>query len=182
MHALRLFFQLLTPRERRRLYGLFAAVVVMALLEVVSVASIMPFLSVAADPARIHDTPYLRWAYETFSFGDANAFLIALGLAALGAMLLSNTVIVGTTWALYHEPLVLVLDEATSALDRATEAQVMKALHKRDAHRLIVCIAHRIHTLKHADHIIQVEAGRVGAQGSYDALQSSTGAFASASP
>lgn len=102
MDALRLFIRLLTPRERRRLYGLFAAVVIMALLEVVSVASIMPFLSVAADPSRIQDTPYLRWAYDTFGFGDANAFLIALGLGALGAMLVSNTVIVGTTWALYH--------------------------------------------------------------------------------
>jgi ATP-binding cassette subfamily C protein len=102
MHALRLFFQLLTPRERRQLYGLFAAVVVMALLEVVSVASIMPFLSVAADPARIHTTPYLQWAYESLGFADTNAFLIALGFAALGAMLVSNIVIVATTWAIYH--------------------------------------------------------------------------------
>ncbi len=88
---------------------------------------------------------------------------------------------IGLARALYRQPSVLVLDEATSALDHATEAHVMQALHKRDAHRLIVCIAHRIHTLKQADHIIQIEAGRVVAQGSYDALHAGTGAFASAS-
>lgn len=102
MHALRLFFHLLTPAERRRLYLLFAAVVSMALLEVVSVAAIMPFLSVAADPARIHTTPYLQAAYDAFGFTDTKAFLIALGGGALGAMLLSNIVIVATTWAMYH--------------------------------------------------------------------------------
>ena len=89
---------------------------------------------------------------------------------------------IGLARALYRQPSVLVLDEATSALDRATETQVMQALHNRDRHRLTVCITHRIHTLNHADHVIQIEAGRVVAQGSYDALQSATGAFASASP
>ena len=52
MDILKTFFGLLTSRERRNLYLLFVAVLVMAGLEVVSVGSIMPFLQVAADPAR----------------------------------------------------------------------------------------------------------------------------------
>lgn len=74
----------------------------MAGLEVVSVASIMPFLSVASDPAVIQENAYLSWAYSTFDFADTNTFLIALGLAALVALLTSNAFIVLTTWALFR--------------------------------------------------------------------------------
>jgi len=100
MDILKTFFDLLTPRERRNLYLLFCAVLVMAGLEVVSVGSIMPFLQVAADPASVHENAYLSWAYETVGFADTNAFLIALGLAALAALVVSNAFIVFTTWAM----------------------------------------------------------------------------------
>lgn len=102
MDVIKTLLNLLTRRERRNLYLLFCAVVVMAGLEVVSVASIMPFLSVAADPASIHENAYLAWTYDTFDFTDRNSFLVALGLAALAALLLSNAFIVLTTWALFR--------------------------------------------------------------------------------
>ncbi|MCS3643313.1 ABC transporter ATP-binding protein [Salinibacter ruber] len=102
MDVIKTLLNLLTRRERRNLYLLFCAVVVMAGLEVVSVASIMPFLSVAADPASIHENAYLAWTYDTFEFTDRNSFLVALGLAALAALLLSNAFIVLTTWALFR--------------------------------------------------------------------------------
>ena len=102
MEILRTFFSLLTAREKRNLALLFVAVVIMAGLEVVSVASIMPFLSVAADPASVQENVYLSWVYETLGFTDTNTFLIALGLAALVAMVLSNAFIIFTTWALYR--------------------------------------------------------------------------------
>ncbi len=100
MEIIKTFFDLLTPRERRNLYLLFCAVLVMAGLEVVSVGSIMPFLQVAADPASVHENTYLNWTYETFGFTDTNTFLIALGLGALVALVLSNAFIVFTTWIL----------------------------------------------------------------------------------
>jgi ATP-binding cassette subfamily C protein len=91
-------FDLLTPQERLKLYLLFVAVVIMAGLEVVSVASIMPFLSVASDPASIQENRYLKWAFDTFGFADRHSFLIALGVAALLALVVSNTYIVVVTW------------------------------------------------------------------------------------
>ncbi|MCS3661172.1 ABC transporter ATP-binding protein [Salinibacter ruber] len=100
MEIIKTFFDLLTQRERRNLYLLFCAVLVMAGLEVVSVASIMPFLSVASDPATVHENPYLNWAFETFGFTNTNHFLIALGFAALTALIISNAFIIFTTWAL----------------------------------------------------------------------------------
>ncbi len=100
MDIVRTFFELLTTHERRKLYLLFCAVLVMAGLEVVSVASIMPFLSVAADPASVHENVYLNWAFNTFGFADTNTFLATLGLGALSALLVSNSFIVFTIWAL----------------------------------------------------------------------------------
>ena len=102
MEILRTFFDLLTSREKRNLGLLFVAVVIMAGLEVVSVASIMPFLSVAADPASVQENVYLSWVYEALGFTDTNSFLIALGFAALSAMVVSNAFIILTTWALYR--------------------------------------------------------------------------------
>ncbi len=102
MDIFKTFFALLTPRERRNLYLLFCAVLVMAGLEVVSIGSIMPFLQVAADPASVHENAYLSWAFHTFGFTDTNPFLIALGLAALAALVVSNAFIVLTTWALFR--------------------------------------------------------------------------------
>ncbi len=102
MEIIRTFFSLLTDRERRNLYLLFGAVIVMAGLEVVSVASIMPFLSVAADPGSVHGKPYLSWTYQALGFTETNSFLIALGLAALALLVVSNTFIVLTTWAVHR--------------------------------------------------------------------------------
>jgi ATP-binding cassette subfamily C protein len=100
MDIVKTFFGILNQRERKRLFLLFAAVLVMAGLEVVSVASIMPFLSVAADPSTVHDSKFLSWAYDSFGFSEMNTFLAALGFGALAALVLSNTFIIFTTWAL----------------------------------------------------------------------------------
>nr|WP_279304749.1 ABC transporter ATP-binding protein [Salinibacter ruber] len=72
----------------------------MASLQVASVASIMPFLSVASDPSIIQENEYLRWAYATFGFDDDRSFLIALGLGALLALVVSNVFIILTRWAM----------------------------------------------------------------------------------
>jgi len=102
MDVVKTFYHLLTSRERQKLYLLFCAVLVMAGLEVVSVGSIMPFLQVAADPESVHQNAYLSWGYETFGFTDTNSFLVALGMGALVALIISNAFIVFTTWALYR--------------------------------------------------------------------------------
>jgi ATP-binding cassette subfamily C protein len=102
MEIIKTFFGLLTPSERRKLYLLFVAVLVMAGMQVVSVASIMPFLSVAADPASVQENAYLDWAFHAFGFQDSHSFLIALGVGALLLLVVSNASIVVTNWAMYH--------------------------------------------------------------------------------
>lgn len=100
MDVLRKLYALLTRRERRNLYLLFGAVLIMAGLQVVSVASIMPFLSVASDPSTVQENAYLSWAYTTFGFTDTRTFLAVLGLGALLVLVLSNAFIILTRWAM----------------------------------------------------------------------------------
>lgn len=72
--------------------------------------------------------------------------------------------------ALYLEPPVIVFDEGTSALDSATETTLMSAIDALRAERTLILVAHRLSTVRHADRIVVVEAGRIAAQGNYDEL------------
>jgi ABC-type multidrug transport system fused ATPase/permease subunit len=84
---------------------------------------------------------------------------------------------IGIARALYKRAGVLVLDEATSALDNVTERSVMEAIEGLDRDLTILIIAHRLTTVARCDTIVQVEAGRVIAQGSYEQLLESSQSF-----
>ncbi len=73
---------------------------------------------------------------------------------------------------------VLLLDEATSALDAESEARVQAALETVAAGRTVVIIAHRLSTVKSADRILVMDAGRVIETGSHEALMAAGGAYA----
>ena len=77
---------------------------------------------------------------------------------------------IGIARALYKQASVLVLDEATSALDNATEQSVIDAIEGLDRELTILLIAHRLTTVKHCDCIVELEQGRVAAQGNYEQL------------
>ena len=81
--------------------------------------------------------------------------------------------------ALYRRPSILVLDEATSSLDSASEAEIQKALEAlREEGCTIMLIAHRISTLRLADHIVLLQEGRIAEQGSHQALLQQNGVYA----
>jgi len=77
---------------------------------------------------------------------------------------------IGIARALYKQASVLVLDEATSALDNATEQLVMDAIGGLNSDVTILLIAHRLTTVRHCDIIVELEHGRVVAQGTYEQL------------
>lgn len=72
--------------------------------------------------------------------------------------------------ALYREPEVLVLDEGTSALDGATERALVAAIDEATHERTLIAIAHRISTIRDADRILVIAAGRVQDIGTHDEL------------
>ena len=80
--------------------------------------------------------------------------------------------------AILRNPPILVLDEATSALDTQTERAVQTALAALVEGRTTIAIAHRLSTVRDADQIVVLDAGRVVETGTYDELVALGGRFA----
>lgn len=72
---------------------------------------------------------------------------------------------------------VLLVDEATSALDTENEAAVVDALTADPRPRTRVIVAHRLASIRHADRVLFVEAGRVVEDGTIDELLAAGGRF-----
>jgi ATP-binding cassette, subfamily B, bacterial len=79
---------------------------------------------------------------------------------------------------LLRDPRVLVLDEATSALDTETERAVQAALDEAARGRTTITIAHRLSTVRDADRIAVLDAGRVVELGTHDELVARGGRYA----
>ena len=81
--------------------------------------------------------------------------------------------------ALIKNAPIILLDEATAALDSESELQVREAMEHLCQGRTTVAIAHRLHTVSHADRIFVIEDGQVVESGRHDDLLRKSGRYAS---
>ncbi|ORM38029.1 ABC transporter ATP-binding protein [Williamsia sp. 1135] len=79
--------------------------------------------------------------------------------------------------AFLAKPTLLILDEATSSVDTRTELLIQKAMAALRTDRTSFVIAHRLSTVRDADTILVMEAGRIVEQGSHDELLDNRGPY-----
>jgi len=80
--------------------------------------------------------------------------------------------------ALIKDAPIILLDEATAALDSESELHVRNAVATLCKNRTTVVIAHRLHTIVHADKIVVVEKGAAVEQGRHEELLRRNGRYA----
>jgi len=81
--------------------------------------------------------------------------------------------------ALLKNAPIILLDEATAALDSESEKSVQEAIEHLCERRTTIVIAHRLHTIMHADAILVVEGGEIVERGRHDDLLRRGGRYAS---
>ena len=116
-------------------------------------------IEAAARAANAHDfIKHLPHGYDT-QLGDG-------GVALSGGQRQRLSI----ARAFLKDAAILILDEPTSALDTISELQVVDAVRRLWAGRTTFVVAHRLSTVRHADRIVVMDAGRIVAEGRHDDL------------
>jgi ATP-binding cassette subfamily B protein len=79
--------------------------------------------------------------------------------------------------AIYKNPHFLFLDEGTSALDANNERRIMDNLQLVFKGKTVIIVAHRLSTVKNADHIVVLDRGRIVEEGKHNALIAKKGHY-----
>lgn len=97
--TLRSLLALFSAGERRRLWAVVVLSVVVALLQAFSIASVIPFLSLVANPEFVQEAPWLERVYDGLGFETISRFLIFVGGAVLLILAVTNALSALATWA-----------------------------------------------------------------------------------
>ncbi|MBN1464445.1 ABC transporter ATP-binding protein [candidate division KSB1 bacterium] len=79
--------------------------------------------------------------------------------------------------AILKQPRILILDDALSAVDTYTEEEILRAIRPIMHERTTIIVAHRISTIRDADHIIVLQDGAIAEQGTHQQLLNIKGIY-----
>ena len=80
--------------------------------------------------------------------------------------------------ALLKDAPIILLDEATASLDAENETKIQAGISELVRNKTVLVIAHRMRTVRNADHIVVLKDGKVCEEGTPEALISRNGVFA----
>ena len=93
-------FKLLTPIQRKGFYALQALAIIMALTQVVGVASIVPFMALVGDMNQLQEDTIFAQAYKASGITSESQFIFWLGVGVLVMLFISSVISMITTWRL----------------------------------------------------------------------------------
>lgn len=98
--VIRQLFFLLTPKQRRHFYILQVLVVIMGLFELLSIASIAPFMSLVGDIGQLKEGGHFYRIYQLSGLSNSSQFLFYLGVCVLIMLTISAFISMYTIWRL----------------------------------------------------------------------------------
>ena len=98
MYTINKLRDILTQREIYQLSVLLLIFIVQAILQVMGIVSIMPFIALIMEPDMIFENEWLSTAYSLFNFNSVQSFIIATGVAMFLVIILSNAISAFSTW------------------------------------------------------------------------------------
>lgn len=145
---LKKLIELLTPGERRQAALLLVMILIMALLDTIGIASIMPFMSVLSNPQLVETSTILTAVYFTLGFSNTQSFLFFLGIVVVAILVVSLVFKALTTYiqirftlmreysigrrlieTYLHQPYAWFLDRHTADLGKTILSEVSQVIH-----------------------------------------------------
>ncbi|MDC0466390.1 ABC transporter ATP-binding protein/permease [Gammaproteobacteria bacterium] len=93
-------FTLLTPSQRKRFYVLQILVTLVAIIEILSVASIIPFMVLVSDMDQLQEDTFIAQAYQSSGIASETQFMFLIGLCVVTILIISSLISIFTIWKL----------------------------------------------------------------------------------
>ncbi len=93
-------FNLLSSNQRKRFYLLQILVILMSIVEILGVASIIPFMALVGDMSQLKQDTFIAQIYQTSGLTSESQFVFFIGLCVLVMLFVSMTISIFTIWGL----------------------------------------------------------------------------------
>ena len=93
-------FNLLSPNQRKRFYVLQLLVILMTIVEILGVASIIPFMALVGDMTQLQQDTFIAKFYQMSGINSESQFVFVLGICVLIMLFISMVISVFTVWGL----------------------------------------------------------------------------------
>ncbi len=98
LNSLKKLWELFNKKERIQIFALLFAFLAMALVQVIGIASIMPFMELVMEPEIVTENKLLSTLYNYFHFDSINSFTIFIGIDMIFIIVISNLISTLTIW------------------------------------------------------------------------------------
>ena len=89
---------LCSRRQRRHLFLLLILAPLSGLLQMITIASIMPFMAMVANPGVVQTNAYIAGFFAFIGLNDPGQYLFVLGVTMLATLILSNGIATWSSW------------------------------------------------------------------------------------